>query len=92
MRGSLPSSCKRTRATGSPHGPTGLRSIRERSNSCLYLPYNPSRIYMNIILPVVLYGREAGSLTLREEHRLRVFEGRVPRRTFVPKRDEVTEC
>jgi hypothetical protein len=39
---------------------------------------------------VVLYGCETWSLTLREEHRLRVFENRVPRRIFGPKRDEVT--
>jgi hypothetical protein len=43
-----------------------------------------------IILPVVLYGCETWSLTLREEHRLRVFENRVLRRIFRPKRDEVT--
>jgi hypothetical protein len=43
-----------------------------------------------IILPVVLYGCETWSLTLREEHRLRVFENRVLRRIFGPKRDEVT--
>jgi hypothetical protein len=43
-----------------------------------------------IILPVVLYGCETWSLTLREEHRLRVFENRVLRRVFGPKRDEVT--
>jgi hypothetical protein len=48
------------------------------------------RIYKTIILPVVLYGYEAWSLTLREEHRLRVFENRVLRRIFGPKRDEVT--
>jgi hypothetical protein len=42
-------------------------------------------------LPVVLYGCETWSLTLREEHRLRVFENRVLRRIFGPKRDEVTE-
>jgi hypothetical protein len=42
-------------------------------------------------LPVVLYGYETWSLTLREEHRLRVFENRVLRRIFGPKRDEVTE-
>jgi hypothetical protein len=42
-----------------------------------------------IILPVVLYGCETWSLTLREEHRLRVFENRVLR-IFGPKRDEVT--
>jgi len=41
-------------------------------------------------LPVVLYGCETLSLTLREERRLRVFENRVLRRTFGPKRDEVT--
>jgi len=41
-------------------------------------------------LPVVLYGRETWSLTLREEHWLRVFENRVLRRVFGPKRDEVS--
>jgi hypothetical protein len=40
------------------------------------------RIYRVIILPVVLYGCETWSLTLREEHRLRVFENRVLRRIF----------
>jgi hypothetical protein len=45
---------------------------------------------LNAILPVVLYGCEVWSLTLREEHRLRVFEKRVPRRIFEPKRFEVT--
>jgi hypothetical protein len=44
-----------------------------------------------IIVPVVLYRCETWSLTLREEHRLRVFENRVLRRIFGPKRDEVTE-
>jgi hypothetical protein len=39
---------------------------------------------------VVLYGCETWSLTLREEHRLRIFENRVLRRIFGPKRDEVT--
>jgi hypothetical protein len=48
------------------------------------------RIYKTIILPVVLYGCETWSLTLREEHRLRVIENRVQRRIFGPKRDEVT--
>jgi hypothetical protein len=41
-------------------------------------------------MPVVLYGYETWSLTLREGHRLRVFENRVLRRIFGPKRDEVT--
>jgi hypothetical protein len=48
------------------------------------------KIYKTIILPVILYGYETWSLTLREEHRLRVFENRVLRRIFGPKRDEVT--
>ena len=47
------------------------------------------KIYRTIILPVVLYGCEILSLTLREERRLRLFENRVMR-TFGPKRDEVT--
>jgi hypothetical protein len=41
-------------------------------------------------LPAVLYGCETWSLALREEHTLRVFENRVLRRIFGPKRDEVT--
>jgi len=48
------------------------------------------KIYRAIILPVVLYGCEALSLTLREERRLRVFENMVLRRIFGPRRVEVT--
>ena len=48
------------------------------------------KICRTIILPVVLYGCETWSLTLRDERRLRVFENRVLRRIFGPKRDEVT--
>jgi hypothetical protein len=48
------------------------------------------KIYKTIILPVVLYRCETWSLTLREEHRLRVFENRVLKRIFGPKTDEVT--
>jgi hypothetical protein len=40
------------------------------------------KIYINMILPVILYGCETWPLTLREEHRLRVFENRVLRRLF----------
>ena len=54
----------------------------------IYLKIN---IYRTTILPVVLYGCETWTLTLREEHRLRVFENRVLRRIFWPKRDGVTE-
>jgi hypothetical protein len=48
------------------------------------------KIYRNIILPVVLYGRETWPVTLREECGLRVFEKRVLRRIFGVKTDEVT--
>jgi hypothetical protein len=58
--------------------------------SCLLSKNLKIRIYKMIILPVILYGCETWSLTLREEHRLRVFENRVLRRIFGPKRDEVT--
>jgi hypothetical protein len=47
------------------------------------------RIYRAMIFPLVLYGCETWSLTLREEHRLRVFENRVLRRIFGPKRYDV---
>ena len=49
-----------------------------------------NKIYGTIILPVVLYGRETCSLTVREERRLRVFENRALRRIFEPKGGEVT--
>jgi hypothetical protein len=48
------------------------------------------KIYRTIIFPVVLYGCETWSLTVREERRLRVFENRVLRRVFESKRDEMT--
>jgi hypothetical protein len=47
-------------------------------------------MYKTVILPVVLYGCETRSLTLREEHRLGMFEKRVLRRIFGLRRDEVT--
>ena len=46
------------------------------------------KIYKTILLPVLLYGCETWSLTLREECKLKVFENRILRRIFVPKRDE----
>jgi hypothetical protein len=54
---------------------------------CLYIN---TVIYKTIILPVVLYGCETWSLTVREEHKLRVIENRVLRRIFGPKKDGVT--
>jgi hypothetical protein len=47
------------------------------------------KIYKIIILPVVSFGCETSSLASRGEHRLRVFENRVLRRIFGPKRDEM---
>jgi hypothetical protein len=52
-------------------------------------PFLCTTLYKTIILPVVLYGCENWSLTLREEHRLRGFENRVMRRIFGQKRYEV---
>jgi hypothetical protein len=48
------------------------------------------RTYKTIIMPVVLYGCETWSLTVREEHKLRVVDKRVLKRIFEPKRDRVT--
>jgi len=48
------------------------------------------KIYRTIILPAILYGCETWSPTLREKRRLRVFENRVLRRIFGPRRDEIT--
>ena len=48
------------------------------------------KIYRTIMLPVVLYGCETWSLTLRDECRLRVFVDRMLRKVFEPKKDEVT--
>ena len=59
-------------------------------SSSLLSKYVKNKIYRTIILPVVWYGCETWSPTLREERRLRVFEKRVLRRIFGPNRDEVT--
>ena len=48
------------------------------------------KTYKTIVLPVVLYGCKTWSLTLREEHRLRVFENKVHRKIFGAKKDEIT--
>jgi hypothetical protein len=61
-----------------------------KSFSCTSIPIKLYINYGTILLPVVLYGCETWSLTLRGEHRLRVFENREPGRIFGPKRDEVT--
>ena len=65
-------------------------SVRNILSSSLLFKNIKIMIYRTVILPVVLYGCETWSLTLREERRLRTFENRVLRRIFGPKRDEVT--
>ena len=78
-----------------------IKSRFKLGNACYYSVQNllsssllskklKIKIYRTITLPVVLYGCETWSLTLREERRLRVFENRVLRRVFGPKSDEVT--
>jgi hypothetical protein len=64
--------------------------VQDLQSSSLLSKNTKIKIYRTIILPVVLYGCKTWSLTLRKEHRLRVFENRVLRRIFGPKRDEVT--
>jgi len=71
-------------------GNASYYSVQNLLSSSLLSKNLKLKIYRTIILPVVLYGCESGSLTLREERRLRVFENRVLRRVFGPKRDEVT--
>jgi len=65
-------------------------SVQNLLSSSLLSKNLKIKIYRIIILPGVLYGCETWSLTLREERRLRVFENRVLRRIFGPKRFEVT--
>ena len=78
-----------------------FKSRLKSENACYHLVQNllstrllstntKIKIYRTIILPVVLYGCETWSPTLREEHRLRVFGNRVLRSIFGRKRDKVT--
>jgi hypothetical protein len=71
-------------------GNTCYHSVQSLLSSRLLSSKLKVKIYKTIILPVVLYGCETWSLTLREQHRLKVFENRVLRRIFGPTRDEVT--
>jgi len=66
------------------------RSVQNLLSSSLLSKNLKIKIYRTITLSFVLCGCETWSLTLREEHRLRVYENRVLRRIFGPKRDEVT--
>jgi hypothetical protein len=62
-------------------------SVQNLLSSRLILKNLKIKIYKTVILTVVLYGCETWSLTLGEEHRLKVFENRVLRRIFGPKRE-----
>jgi len=64
-------------------------SVQNLLSSSLLSKNFKIKVYRTTILPV-LYGCETWSLTLRKEHGLRVFENRMLRRVFGPKRDEVT--
>jgi hypothetical protein len=65
-------------------------SVQNLLSSRLLSKNTKNRVYRTIILPVVLCGCETWSLTLREEQSLRVFENRVLKRIFGPKRDKMT--
>jgi hypothetical protein len=78
-----------------------IKSTMKAWNACYHSVQNPLsssllfknlkiEIYRIIILPVVVYGSATWLLTLREECRMKVFENRVLRRIFGPKRDKVT--
>jgi hypothetical protein len=58
-------------------------------SACLVSKNAKTKIYTTIILPVVLSGCESWSLTLREEYRPSVFESKVVKKIFGPKRDEM---
>ncbi|KAJ4432167.1 hypothetical protein ANN_20783 [Periplaneta americana] len=65
-------------------------SVKKLLSSSLLSKELKVRIYKTVILPVILYGCEIWTLSLREEQRLRVFENKVLRKIFGAKRDEVT--
>ncbi|KAJ4425846.1 hypothetical protein ANN_27472 [Periplaneta americana] len=65
-------------------------SVEKLLSSSLLSKNLKVRIYKTVILPVLLYGCETWTVTLREEHRFRVFENKVLRKIFGAKRDEVT--
>jgi hypothetical protein len=63
-------------------------SVHNLLSSCLISKNLKIKIYRTVILPVVLYGCKTWSVTLGDKHRLRVFESRVLRKIFEPKREE----
>jgi len=94
--------CLGTNLTHQNSIPEEIKSRLRLGNACYHSVQNllssrllsknlKIKIYRTIILPVVLYGCETRSLTLKEERKLRVFENMVLRRIFGPRRDEVAE-
>jgi hypothetical protein len=71
-------------------GNTSYHSVQSLLSSRLLSRNVKVEIYRTVILTLVLCGCETWSLTLREEHRLRMFENRVLRRIFGRKKDETT--
>jgi hypothetical protein len=65
-----------------------MLAIFQSFSSCLISKNLKIKIYTTVILPLVMYGCKPWSLTLRDEHRLRVFENRVLRKIFETKREE----
>ena len=76
--------------SGLKSGNACYHSVQNLLSSSLLFKNIRIKIYRTIILPVVLHGSESWSLTLTEECRPRVFENRVLRRIFGPKRNKVT--
>jgi hypothetical protein len=68
-----------------------LNKLYKNIHLCnVYAVYNHNHLkHLNLCVPLVLYGFGTWSVTLREEHRPRVFENRVLRKVFGPKREEV---
>ena len=66
-------------------------SVQNLLSSSLLSKNLKIKICRTIILPVILHGCKTWSLILREERKIRVYENRVLRRIFGPKKDEVTE-
>ena len=71
-------------------GDACYHSVQHLLSSSLLSKNIKIKIYRTLILPVLFYGCETWSLTLREERRLKMFEKRVLRSIFGPKKDEVT--
>ena len=74
----------------SKSGNAYYHSVQNPLSSSLLSKNINIKTYRTLILPVVLYGRKAWSVTWREVHRLSVFEDRVLRKIFRPRRDEET--